>query len=80
MNSPTQLNNGSAEWQSLAAPGQGRGRGNARSRKSLALETELRALLARHAAPDIAGAWLDWTKGSRDPLWIPAPGSDGEAA
>jgi hypothetical protein len=73
-------NNGSQEWQSLALPGQGRGRGNARTRESRALEAELRALLARLAPADVAGCWIDWRSASREAVWIPAPGSGGEAA
>jgi hypothetical protein len=75
-------NDGSAEWQSLAAPHERRGnRGTARTRESLALEAELRRLLADYAGDDISGVWLDFRNAAREPVWLPAPGSDaGEAA
>jgi hypothetical protein len=75
-------NAGSVEWQLLAAPHERTGnRGRARTQASLALEDQLRRLLADYGGDDLSGLWLDWRQPTREPLWLPARGGDaGDAA
>jgi hypothetical protein len=67
-------NRGNDAWQQLAVAHERNGcRGKQRSDASVALEVELRRLLASCTAEDVAGIWLDWVRPTREAIWLPAP-------